>query len=70
MHAEDLISDFEKDTLTVIRATVACQEATMPFIPYFPPFLSTYAARTRIPGSLDIDIIEDNESNQGYSDKD
>ena len=70
MHAEDLISDFEKDTLTVIRAAVACQEATMPFIPYFPPFLSTYAARTRIPGSLDIDINEDNESNQGYSDED
>jgi len=70
MHAKDLISDFEKDTSTVIRAAVACQEVTMPFVPYFPPFLSTYAASTRIPGSLDIDMDEDNESNQGYSDED
>jgi hypothetical protein len=70
MHAEDLISDFEKDTSTVIKAAVACQEATMPFVPYFPPFLSTYAASARIPGSLDIDMDEDNESDQGYSDED
>jgi hypothetical protein len=68
MHAEDLISDFEKDTSTVIKAAVACQEATMPFVPYFPPFLSTYAAEPRLPGSLDME--EDNESNQGYSDED
>jgi hypothetical protein len=68
MHAEDLISDFEKDTSTVIKATVACQEATMPFIPYFPPFLSTYAAEPRLPGSLDME--EDNKSDQGYSDED
>ena len=69
MHAEDLISDFEKDTSTVIKAAIACQEATMPFVPYFPPFLSTYAASTRIPGSLDIKE-DDNESDQGYSDED
>jgi hypothetical protein len=69
MHAEDLISDFEKDTSTVIKAAVACQEATMPFIPYFPPFLSTYAASTHIPDSLDIED-DDNESDQGYSDED
>jgi hypothetical protein len=69
MHAEDLISDFEKNTSTVIKAAVACQEATMPFVPYFPPFLSTYAASTRIPGSLDIED-DDNESDQGYSDED
>jgi hypothetical protein len=69
MHAEDLILDFEKDPSTVIKATVTCQEATMPFVPYFPPFLSTYAASTRIPGSLDIED-DDNESNQGYSDED
>jgi hypothetical protein len=69
MHAEDLISDFEKDPSTVIKAAVACQEATMPFVPYFPPFLSTYAASTHIPGSLNIED-DDNESDQGYSDED
>jgi hypothetical protein len=69
MHAKDLILDFEKDTSTVIKAAVACQEATMPFVPYFLPFLSTYAASTRIPGSLDIED-DDNESDQGYSDED
>jgi hypothetical protein len=69
MHAEDLILDFEKDTSTVINAAVACQEVTMPFVPYFPPFLSTYAASTCIPGSLDIED-DDNESDQGYSDED
>ena len=69
MHAEDLISDFEKDTSTVIKAAVACQEATMPLVPYFPPFLSIYAASTRLPGSLNIED-DDNKSDQGYSDED
>jgi hypothetical protein len=68
MHAEDLISDFEKGTSTVIKAAIACQEATMPFIPYFPPFLSTYAAEPHLSSSLDME--EDNESDQGYSDED
>jgi hypothetical protein len=68
MHAEDLISDFEKEPSTVIKATIACQEATMPFVLYFPPFLSTYAAEPCLPASLDME--EDDESNQGYSDKD
>jgi hypothetical protein len=68
MHAEDLISDFEEGTSTVVKAAVTCQEATMPFVPYFPPFLSTYAAEPRLPGSLDME--EDNESDQGYSDED
>jgi hypothetical protein len=68
MHAEDLISDFEKDPSIVIKAAIACQEATMPFVPYFPPFLSTYAAEPCIPGSLYDD--KDNESNQSYSDED
>jgi len=68
MHAKDLILDFEKDTLTVMKAAVACQESTMPFVPYFPPFLSTYAAEPHLPGSLDME--EDNESDQGYSNED
>jgi hypothetical protein len=68
MHAEDLISDFEKGPSTAIKATVACQEATMPFIPYFSQFLSTYAAEPHLPSSLDMD--EDNECNQGYSKED
>jgi len=68
MHAEDLISDFKKDASIVIKAAVACQEVTMPFVPYFPPFLSTYAAEPHLPGSLDMEA--DNESNQGYSDED
>jgi hypothetical protein len=67
MHAEDLILDFEKDPSIVIKATIACQEATMPFAPYFPPFLSTYAAEPCLPSSLDMK--EDNESDQGYSDE-
>jgi hypothetical protein len=67
MHAEDLILDFEEGTLTVIKAAIACREATMPFVPYFPPFLSTYAAEPCLPGSLDME--EDNESDQGYSDE-
>jgi hypothetical protein len=69
MHAENLISDFEKDASTVIKAAITCQEATMPFVPYFPPFLSTYAASARIPSSLDIKD-DDDESDQGYSDED
>jgi hypothetical protein len=67
MHAEDLISDFEKDPSTVIKAAITCQEVTMPFVPYFPPFLSTYAAEPRLPGSLNME--EDNKSDQGYSDE-
>jgi hypothetical protein len=67
MHAEDLISDFEKDPLTVIRTAIACQKVTMPFVPYFPPFLCTFATEPCLPGSFDE---EDNESDQGYSDED
>jgi hypothetical protein len=67
MHTKDQISDFKKGASTVINAAIACQEATMPLVPYFPPFLSTYAASTHIPSSLNI-RNDDNKSDQGYSD--
>ena len=64
MHAKDLISEFEAPA---IKTIVACQEATMPFIPYFPLFLSAFATEPHLSGSFDE---KDNESNQGYSDED
>ena len=69
MHAEDLISDFWKGPLNsyCIKAAIACQEVTMPFVSYFPPFLSIYTAEPHIPSSFND---EDNKSDQGYSDED
>jgi len=64
MHAEDLISDFEQGSLA-IKVAIAYQKTTMPFIPYFPPFLSLYATSTQIPSSFN-----DDEEDQGYSDDD
>jgi hypothetical protein len=67
MHAENLILDFKKNPSTVIKAAIAYQEVTMPFVPYFSPFLSIYATEPCLSRSFND---EDNESNQGYSDED
>ena len=65
MHAKDLILDFKTPA---IRTIAACQEITMPFVPYFLPFLSLYATGSCIPSALNNE--DDDKSDQGYSDDD
>ena len=57
MHADDLILDFRRTTLTTIKAAAFVSEE--PMCP-FPPFFSLSASA---PGAF-----EDDESDQGYSD--